>query len=156
MSDAHDHHDDDYYVHAHITPVKTYVGILGALLFLTFLTVLAYNIRLGELNLTVAVAIATVKATLVGAWFMHLKYEQRFNIVFFVGSLLFVSIFFLYTFNDTEHRGRQHSVLGAKVDPATGEYAQGTPPIITEAGGEFTPIPNLGGEGETDEEPSAE
>ncbi|GEM_PF-343201 len=140
MADAHAHdHDDDYAVHAHITSIRTYVLIFGALLFLTGLTVAAYNIRLGELNLTVAVLIAMVKSSLVGAYFMHLKYDQRFNVLFFVGSLIFVGVFMAYTLNDTDHRGEE-GVQGMRVDPATGNFAYGTATVLSETG-EFTPFP---------------
>jgi cytochrome c oxidase subunit 4 len=145
MADAHaadhahdDEHGDDYYVHQHITPVKTYVAVFTALLVLTGLTVAAYNIRLGEWNLFVAVLIAMMKSSLVGAFFMHLKYEQKFNTLFFVGSLIFVGVFLGYTLNDTDRRG-EDSVQGLRIDPATGAYAYGSPIIVAEEG-EFVPL----------------
>lgn len=147
MADAHAHaeHGDDYYVHAHITPARTYVLVLATLLFLTFLTVLAYNVRLGEWNLFVAVFIATIKASIVGTWFMHLKYEQRFNLIFFLGSLFFVIIFLGYTVNDTQHRGRQGTLTGVRVDPATGKYAYGAGSVLQNEG-PFQRLPPLPGE----------
>ncbi len=147
MADAHAHaeHGDDYYVHAHITPARTYVLVLATLLFLTFLTVLAYNVHLGDWNLFVAVLIATIKASIVGTWFMHLKYEQRFNLIFFLGSLFFVIIFLGYTVNDTEHRGRQGTLTGVRVDPATGKRAFGSGSVL-QAEGEFIRLPPLPGE----------
>ncbi len=140
-------HDDEYNAHAHISTIKTNIAVLGVLLFLTFLTVLAYNVRLGDLNLFVAVAIAMVKATVVGAWFMHLKYEKKFNILFFAGSLIFVAIFIGYTMNDTAHRGRQGSITGLRVDPGTGSRAYGTDPLLRE-NGEFLQIVHEEHEGE--------
>ncbi len=101
MSNAHTHdehagHDDHgdpcgdgYLVHAHITPVKTNLIVISILFVLTGLTVGVYFTDLGEANLAVALLIASVKATLVGTWFMHLKYEKAFNISFFLGALLF-------------------------------------------------------------------
>ncbi len=149
MADAHAHaeHGDDYYVHAHVTPARTYVLVLATLLFLTFLTVLAYNVRLGEWNLFVAVLIATIKASIVGTWFMHLKYEQRFNLIFFLGSLFFVIVFLGYTVNDTQHRGRQGTLTGVRVDPATGRRAFGSGSVL-EGEGEFQRLPPLAGEAE--------
>ena len=137
--DAHGEHDDDYAVHSHITSIKTYLLVFGALLFLTGLTVAAYNVRLGEWNLFVAVLIAMVKSSLVGAYFMHLKYENKFNTLFFVGSLIFVGVFLAYTLNDTDYRGEE-SVQGRRVDPSTGDYAFGTAALLGEQG-EFTPFP---------------
>lgn len=136
---AHDEHGDDYHVHTHITSIKTYVLIFGALIFLTLLTVAAYNVRLGEWNLFVAVLIAMVKSSLVGAYFMHLKYEKKFNILFFTGSLIFVGVFLAYTLNDTDYRGNE-GMQGMRIDPATGSYAYGTAAILGEDG-EFTPFP---------------
>ena len=71
MSD-HDHaHADapgieaaDGRVHAHISSWQFYAFILGILMALTLLTVGVSYIHLGKLNLMVAVAIATVKASL--------------------------------------------------------------------------------------------
>ena len=103
--DEHGEHDDDYHHHQHIASIKGNLIIFGALLLCTALTVAAYKVRLGEANLFVAIFIAGIKATLVCTFFMHLKYEQRFNILFFLGSFLFVGVFVGYTLNDTDHRG---------------------------------------------------
>ncbi len=55
---------------------KGYLAVFGALMGLTVLTVIASRLHLG---VGVAVAIAALKASLVGAFFMHLKYEGRFT-----------------------------------------------------------------------------
>ncbi len=136
----HGEHGEGYLVHAHITPTKVYAGILGILILLTGLTVAAYRVRLGEWNLFVAVAIAAVKSSLVMAWFMHLKYEKKFNILIFLGSFVFMTIFLGYTLNDIAHRGRQGSITGRRVDPMTGERARGTSILLMEDG-EFSALP---------------
>ena len=97
---AHDEHGDDYLVHAHITSIKTYIVIFGALIFLTGLTVAAYNIRLGDYNLFVAVLIAMVKSSLVGAYFMHLKYEKKVFVIMFLTAMGIFAIFLGLTFFD--------------------------------------------------------
>ena len=137
-------HGDDYHHHQHIATIKGNAIIFGALLLCTLLTVLAYRVRLGEWNLFVALAIASVKATLVCTWFMHLKYEQRFNTLFFLGSFLFVGVFVGYTLNDTDHRG--DDMYGRRVDPATGNYAYGTAESISQ-NGEFEALPESEEEG---------
>ncbi len=124
-NDHADHHDEAYHGHHHITSTKMYLGILGALLVLTGLTVAAYNVRLGDWNLFVAVLIASVKATLVCTFFMHLKYDNPFNVVILVGTLVFVGIFFGYIINDTSHRGRAGTVQGLRRDPDTGQRPYG-------------------------------
>src|SRR5690349_14003788 len=83
-----------YNVHAHIASVRFYVGILAALMVLTLLTVGVASIHLGKLNLAVAVVIASAKATLVVMFFMHLKYDNKFNATILICSLLFIGVFF--------------------------------------------------------------
>jgi cytochrome c oxidase subunit 4 len=77
-----------------IVPLATYRSILFALIGLTVLTVVmappVTGIDLGFMNAVVAIAIASVKAFLVGAYFMHLKYDDKL----FTLSM-FVSVFFL-------------------------------------------------------------
>jgi len=61
----------------HISSVKLYVGIWLALLAGTGLTVAAALIDMGPFNPIVALAIATIKATLVVLFFMHVKYTHE-------------------------------------------------------------------------------
>ncbi len=146
---SHDNDNDDYNVHAHIASMKANTAILLCLLTLTALTVLAYNVRLGDLNLGVALLIASLKATLVMAFFMHLAFDKAFNIAFFVGSIIFMGIFFGYTANDTEHRGAIDNRYAMPVDPRTGEFAGGTPREVVEQGGYVVPLtPPAAPEGE--------
>lgn len=109
-------HADDGEVHAHISSLKLYVGIFAALIFFTLVTVGVSYIHLGRLNLAVAILIASMKAGLVVTFFMHLKYENKFNSIMFVCGLLFIGVFFAYTMNDTERRGNElNDVSGNKV-----------------------------------------
>ncbi len=67
---------------------------LGTLLVLTFITVAATWVNFGgSLNLWIAMGIATVKATLVALYFMHLRYDRPFNSVILITALLFVLLF---------------------------------------------------------------
>ena len=61
----------------HIIPVRTYVNVFAILMVLTILTVAAAYIDMGFANTFVAVTIAVIKAILVLAIFMHLKYSAR-------------------------------------------------------------------------------
>ena len=45
---------------------------------------------------------ATAKATLVALYFMHLKYDNRFNLLVFLASFLFVGFFISITMLDTK------------------------------------------------------
>ncbi len=135
---AHDPaHADDGKVHAHISPVWFYLVILGVLFFLTAVTYGLGQVQLGELNLFLAVAIATVKASLVVAYFMHLRWDSPFNALVFLGSVLFLAVFLLYTVNDTGHRGRINEEIAgdarARYNAAAGEWA---PAFADQATGE--------------------
>src|SRR5215831_794127 len=118
-------HPGDYDVHAHISPATFYVFILAILVALTLLTVGVSYIHLGKLNLIVAIVIASIKASLVILFFMHLRYDNKFNALVVVISLLFIGVFFAYTLNDTEHRAEVDLESGAKVLPGTGAEAPG-------------------------------
>lgn len=67
------------------------VAVFGALAFLTIATVAVTRVDLGSsLNLWIAMLIATVKASLVALFFMHMRREQPFIRIIFIGVLLFV------------------------------------------------------------------
>jgi cytochrome c oxidase subunit 4 len=112
-------------VHAHIASWQFYAFILSILVVLTLLTVGISYIHLGKLNLMVAVAIATTKASLVVLFFMHLKYDNRFNAMILIVSLLFIGVFFAYTLNDTDRRAEVDVAQGARVLQSTGDKAPG-------------------------------
>jgi len=61
----------------HIVPPKVYVGIFLSLMVLTAATVAAAYVNLGQFNIVVALAIATLKATLVVLYFMHARYSPK-------------------------------------------------------------------------------
>ncbi|WP_394822700.1 cytochrome C oxidase subunit IV family protein [Pendulispora albinea] len=125
----HGHHGgDDGAVHAHISSARFYVGIFATLVALTVLTVGLSYIHLGPLNLAVAILIASIKASLVVMFFMHLRYDNKFNALIFVCSLLFIGVFFAYTMNDTEHRGQVDLEQGTEVLPVDGKPAPGGMP----------------------------
>ncbi len=103
---ANDNHAAAHGAHAHgiahVMPRKVLLGVWAALMVLTVLTVSAHGFDFGpRLNLLVAMAIATVKASLVVLFFMHLLYDRRFHLLFFLGSLLFVFLFVSLTMLDS-------------------------------------------------------
>ncbi|MCH7947046.1 MAG: cytochrome C oxidase subunit IV family protein [candidate division Zixibacteria bacterium] len=89
----------------HILPLRIYLGVAGALLVLTAITIFAAQADFGSWNLVVALLIAAVKSTLVALFFMHLKYDNRIYSVIFVGAILFLGIFITFTMFDTLNRG---------------------------------------------------
>lgn len=87
-----------------IIPAATYFKILMILLGLTVLTVLVAppvtGVNLGVLNAGVAFLIASVKAILVAAIFMHLKYDDRLFPFIIATSVFFVVILYLFSIFD--------------------------------------------------------
>ena len=97
----------------HIIPLATYFKVFGALMVLTALTVFAAQVDLGGwLNIVLAMFIATVKASLVLMFFMHLYYDNKTNLVFFLGSILFLIIFITFTLIDVDYRDRIYKKEG--------------------------------------------
>ncbi len=133
---AHDHaHGDEHeewHVHAHISSVPFLAGIFGALIVLTLITVAVSRVDLGSANTVVAVLVATIKASLVSAFFMHLRHDKPFNSVIFVSSFVFLGIFLFFTLDDLTTRGRLDPANGVKVYARNGEVAPGGfTPIVT-------------------------
>lgn len=65
------------HISEHISSVGSSVAIWLALLAGTGITVAAAFIDLGPFNIVVALTIATIKATLVVLFFMHVKYTHE-------------------------------------------------------------------------------
>jgi len=80
--------------------VRGYVWITGILMVLLVLTVVAARVPLGALSLVVALLIASVKAALVGLYFMHLRFTTPLTRLFAVAGLLWLAIAFVLTFSD--------------------------------------------------------
>tara|TARA_A100001015_G_scaffold85854_1_gene95413 strand:+ start:4471 stop:4830 length:360 start_codon:yes stop_codon:yes gene_type:complete len=90
--------------HGHfIIPKKYYQMTLIALLLLTVFTVAISRVELGILNTPMAIFVACVKTTFVGAFFMGLRWE-KFNLVFVFGAIAALILFFLFTFADIAYR----------------------------------------------------
>lgn len=121
---AHETHDDGR-VHAHISTVKFLVGVFAALIFLTFVTVYVSYFDFGEANTFVAVLIATMKATLVALFFMHLRYDKAFHGVVFIMGFLFLGLFLLFAHIEIRTRGYVDEASSTTVLPRTGAPAPG-------------------------------
>ena len=85
----------------HIVSVRVYIAIFLALLVGTALTVLAAFFDFPwRLNTIVALTIASVKATLVVLYFMHVRYSTRLVWVIVASALFWMGILFAFTFSD--------------------------------------------------------
>jgi cytochrome c oxidase subunit 4 len=105
-AEGHEEHHDEHHeglpgTIGHVTPWPTLVKVLLTLLVLTIITVAVAQLDLGRLNIVGAVGIACVKASIVALWFMHLRYDNRFNFWILIGSLAFVVWMVGYILMDT-------------------------------------------------------
>lgn len=108
MTQAHTNHNDaggHEHDEPHILPLSTYLGVWGALVVLTVITVAVSRFDFGSANTVVAMVVATIKASLVALIFMHLLYDNKLNLVILMASFLFVAIFFTPTLIDLGTRG---------------------------------------------------
>lgn len=103
--------------HKHfVVPLKYYIGTFVALLFLTFITVFIAQFHFGVFNLPIAMLVAVIKASLVIMIFMGLKWDKGFNLAAFLGSIIFLVIFFLLTFADIGTRKYTDEIEAHSVD----------------------------------------
>lgn len=88
----------------HIIPYKTYVIVLLGLISITFLSIAITTIDLGGLAYAGALVFAIIKSFLVLTWFMHLRYDKLYIIVWvlFVFAVLAVTV--VVTFLDYLYR----------------------------------------------------
>ena len=90
----------------HIVPVKVYLAIFLALLAGTALTVLAaFHDFPGQLNTVIALTIASIKATLVVLYFMHVRYSTRLTKLVVVGGFVWLALLIGLTMADVVSRG---------------------------------------------------
>lgn len=119
MSDA---AAQDHAAHDHS---KAYVNVLLALAVLTFVTVLVSRYHFGRAgNIGVGLLIATVKASLVVMFFMHLKYEQRWWAGIVLFPLALVLIIIGSNLPDTAFNGKHSG----------GDFLSDPDPVIKHAG----------------------
>ena len=92
--------------HVHEHSWKGYLYILLVLLVLTIITVTASQINFGSsaANVVIAMTIATIKASLVALFFMHLKDDKPINGLIFVSTLLFLGVFLGFCMIDADSR----------------------------------------------------
>lgn len=90
----------------HITPMSTYIAVFATLLVLTVITVAVSRFDFGGANLVIALLVATIKGSVVAAYFMHLKGDERMNTVMLCSAFVFLAIFIGLTGIDFLRRGQ--------------------------------------------------
>lgn len=92
----------DFHPPHHVSSMFQLYAVFGTLVFLTVVTVfVSRGVNLGYISLFVALLVASVKAALVMAYFMHLRYDRPFNALLFVGGFLFLSLFLFFALVDS-------------------------------------------------------
>ncbi len=85
----------------HVVPIATYLKVLAALVVLTILTVgvakPVSGFDAGILNAGIAFLIASIKATMVLAIFMGLKYDKKLYVAIFVTAMFFLAVMFTFS-----------------------------------------------------------
>lgn len=83
---------------------RGHILTLVALLILTAITVGASYINFGAGNVVIALTIATIKASIVALFFMHLLHDRPVNGIIAVTGFLFLGIFLMFDFLDVDSR----------------------------------------------------
>ena len=84
----------------HIVPPGIYLTIILTLLALTGATVWAAYVNLGPFNIVLALAIATLKATLVVLFFMHAKYVPKRTQLVIIAGIFWLALLLFMTLSD--------------------------------------------------------
>ncbi len=92
----------------HVVGLKPYLAVITALLLLTGATVWAAFHDFGALNTPIALGIAAIKALIVAAIFMHLKYSPRINWLFASCGVVFVLIMIAFVVGDVKGEHMQY------------------------------------------------
>lgn len=89
----------------HIAPLKIYFFVFFSLLILTLVTWQVAYINLGKWNTIVMLIIAAGKATLVGTFFMHLRWSASIVRLVVFAAAFWLAIMITLTIGDFFSRG---------------------------------------------------
>ena len=114
--------------HGHVTPFWPMFWVFAALMFFTALTVWTSNVHevvignttiafSGTMHILMAILIAIVKATLVGAFFMHLLYDKKVNTIVIGATIFALTLFIGLTVLDLDTRGMTSDVEVGEIYP---------------------------------------
>jgi cytochrome c oxidase subunit IV len=105
----------------HIAPPKVLLATWAALMVGTVVTVGVTHWDFGaNLNLLIAMVIATTKATLVCLYFMHLRYDRLFHTVVFLSAVMLALLFVSFALMDSSQY--QGDVFWQKDDLSPAPY----------------------------------
>ncbi len=93
--------------HSTSSSLRTYIVIWLALLAGTGLTVYAAGVDLGHFNAAVALTIATIKATLVALFFMHIRgASEKLTKMVVISAIFFLILLLGLTMTDYATRAK--------------------------------------------------
>ncbi len=98
------HHVGHHDAPGHVLPFAVYVRVFVTLLVLTVITVWIAGIDFGAMNIVVAMIIASIKATVVALFFMHLKYEDPMTWLYAFFPILLLATLLAGLFIDNPYR----------------------------------------------------
>jgi cytochrome c oxidase subunit IV len=101
----------EHRVSEHIVSPKIYLVIFSSLMVGTAITVWAAFQNFGPFNIVIAMAIATMKATLVVLYFMHARYSPKRTQLVIVCSVFWLAIMLALTLSDYNTRTQRESRL---------------------------------------------
>jgi cytochrome c oxidase subunit 4 len=96
-------HSDDL---GHASPLANYLKSFIALIILTAITVGITRFDFGNMNLVVAMIVASIKASIVALFFMHLKYEKFTTWIYAAFPLVLLGIMMGGIFLDNPFRAK--------------------------------------------------
>jgi cytochrome c oxidase subunit 4 len=94
-------------VSKHIVSPVVYIVIFVSLMLGTGITIWAAFQNFGKFNIVIALAIATIKATLVILYFMHARYSAKRTQLVIVCSVFWLAIMLALTLSDYTTRPQQ-------------------------------------------------
>ena len=86
----------------HVSSRRTLLGVFGALVLLTMLTVAVAGAATDVWEIWIALGIASAKTLLVATYFMHLKYDNPFHALLLIAAVGFVALFLGLTLADVQ------------------------------------------------------
>lgn len=108
----------------HVAPWQFLLLVLLVLLFMTWLTVHTAHIDLGATaNTIIALVIALFKAALVVGFFMHLHWDNKFNAVVLLFTLLTIGCFLTFTIIDLSSRTLVDPTRAITIPPDVAQQA---------------------------------
>ncbi|MFN2353427.1 MAG: cytochrome C oxidase subunit IV family protein [Desulfopila sp.] len=88
----------------HVIPYTVLGLVLLSLILLTGVTVAVSYFDMGFFNVPIALFVASVKATIVLLFFMHLKYEGKMIVISFTSTVIVLCIMITFIFWDVAFR----------------------------------------------------